>query len=201
MPEGAFAAVPRLRPVSVASGIRFVGAEAWQCCRQLRMVKMPVSVVSIADNAFRGCQLLTGVTVPGCLEFGCKVFFSTSTDAVWAWCPGHRLRKERAVRWWRKRTKAPKPTQAKPQARRPNLHHLVVFPLHWVKRVKQKLMAIMGLNSRKKRTTAQVCGQGKSPRRLQTDYPSRILVTSGHTTVWQNKVTLQVSCLAMLKRR
>ena len=58
----------------------------------------------------------------------------------------------------------------------------------------------MGLNSRKKRTAAQVCGQGKSPRRLQTDFPSRILVTSGHTTVWQNKVTLQVRCLAMLQR-
>ena len=48
-----------------ASGIRFVGAEAWQCCPQLRTVKMPVSVASIADNAFRGCQLLTSVTVPG----------------------------------------------------------------------------------------------------------------------------------------
>ena len=69
VPEGAFAAVPRLRHVSVASGIRFVGAEAWQCCRQLQTVKMPVSVVSIADNAFRGCQLLTSVTAPGCLEF------------------------------------------------------------------------------------------------------------------------------------
>ena len=56
VPEGAFAAAPRLRHVSVAPGIRVVGAEAWQNCRQLRIVKMPV--ISIADNAFRGCQLL-----------------------------------------------------------------------------------------------------------------------------------------------
>ena len=31
VPDGAFAAVPRLRHVSVEAGIR-VGAEAWQCC-------------------------------------------------------------------------------------------------------------------------------------------------------------------------
>ena len=90
--------------------------------------------------------------------------------------------------------------QQTPQARRPNLHHPVVFPLHWVKRVKQKLMAIKGLNSRKTRTTAQVCGQGKSSRGFKRTV-SRILVTSSHTTVRQNKVTLQVGCLAMLKRR
>ena len=66
VPEGAFAGVPRLRHVSVESGIRLIGAEAWQNCRQLRIVKLPATVVGISD------------------------FFSTSTDAVWAWCPGHR---------------------------------------------------------------------------------------------------------------
>ena len=40
----------------------------------------------------------------------------------------------------------------------------------------------------------------KAPRRLQTDFPYQVLVTSGHTTVWQNKVTLQVRCLAMLQQ-
>ena len=58
VPEGAFAAVPRLRHVSIEAGIRVVGAEAWQCCRQLRIVRMPASVVRMADNTFRGCQLL-----------------------------------------------------------------------------------------------------------------------------------------------
>ena len=37
VPEWAFAGVPRLRHVSVESGIRLIGAEAWQGCRQLRI--------------------------------------------------------------------------------------------------------------------------------------------------------------------
>ena len=44
VPDGAFTAVPRLRHVSIEAGIRVVGAEAWQCCQQLRIVKMPASV-------------------------------------------------------------------------------------------------------------------------------------------------------------
>ena len=59
VPEGAFAGVPRLRHVSVESGIRLIGAEAWQNCRQLRIVKLPATVVSISDNVFRDCKLLT----------------------------------------------------------------------------------------------------------------------------------------------
>ena len=99
------------------------------------------------------------------------------------------------------RNKDPK-TNPKPntQARRPKLHHLVVFPLHWVKHVKQKLVAINGPEFSKEKDGSASCVHGKPPRRLQTDFPSRILVTSGHTTVWQNKVTLQVRCLAMLQR-
>ena len=59
VPEGAFAGVPRLRHVSV--GIRFIEAEAWQNCRQLRIVKLPATVVSISDNVFRDCKLLNSV--------------------------------------------------------------------------------------------------------------------------------------------
>ena len=47
IPEGAFAGVPRIRHVSIEPGVRFV-----------RIVRMPATVVRIADNAFRGCQLL-----------------------------------------------------------------------------------------------------------------------------------------------
>ena len=43
VPEGAFAGVPRLRHVSIEPGIRFIGAEAWQYCRQLRIVRMPAT--------------------------------------------------------------------------------------------------------------------------------------------------------------
>ena len=56
VPEWAFAGVPRLRHVSVESGIRLIGAEAWQNCRQLRIVKLPATVVGISDNAFRDCN-------------------------------------------------------------------------------------------------------------------------------------------------
>ena len=44
VPEAAFAGVPCLRHVSVESGIRLIGAEAWQNCRQLRIVKLPATV-------------------------------------------------------------------------------------------------------------------------------------------------------------
>ena len=67
VPEGAFTGVPRLRHVSVESGIR-------HSCRQLRIVKLPSTVVSISDNAFRVCKLLNSVTAPGCREFGYKAF-------------------------------------------------------------------------------------------------------------------------------
>ena len=74
VPEGAFAGVPRMRHVSVESGIRLIEAEAWQNCRQLRIVKLPATVVGISDNAFRDCKLLNSVSAPGCREFGYKAF-------------------------------------------------------------------------------------------------------------------------------
>ena len=52
------------------------------------------------------------------------------------------------------------PNQPKPntKARRPKLHHLVVFPLHWVKRVKRRLVAITGPEfSREKGRQRKLC--------------------------------------------
>ena len=40
---------------------------------------MPASVVRIADNTFRGCQLLNSVTAPGCVESGYKAFAECSS--------------------------------------------------------------------------------------------------------------------------
>ena len=74
VPEGAFAGVPRLRHVSVEPGTRLIGAEAWQNCRQLRIVKLPATVVGISDNAFRDCKQLNSVSAPGCRDFGSKAF-------------------------------------------------------------------------------------------------------------------------------
>ena len=71
VPEGAFAGVPRLRHVSAESGIRLIGAEAWQNCRQLRIVKLLATVVGISV-VFRDYKLLNSVLAPGCRDFGQK---------------------------------------------------------------------------------------------------------------------------------
>ena len=98
VPEGAFAGVPRLRHVSVESGIRLIGAEAWQNCRQLRIVKLPATVVGISDNAFRYCKLLNSVSAPGCPEFGYKAF-AECCSLQWV-CAS-----ERAANWFSSETK------------------------------------------------------------------------------------------------
>ena len=59
-----------------------VGAQAWQCCRHLRVVKMPSTVVRIEENAFRGCHLLNSITVPGCMEFGYKAFLCSGSTPM-----------------------------------------------------------------------------------------------------------------------
>ena len=63
---------PIWRHVSVESGIRLIRAEAWQNCRQLRIVKLPATVVGISNNVFRDCKLLNSVLAPGCRAFGIK---------------------------------------------------------------------------------------------------------------------------------
>ena len=59
-----------------------------------------------------------------------------------------------------KGTKPPKPNTS-PQAETP--HHLAVFPLHWVKHVKRKLVAKNGPEFSKKRTAAQAVFMESSP--------------------------------------
>ena len=98
VPEGAFAGVPRLRHVSVEPGIRLIGAEAWQNCRQLRIVKLPATVVGISDNAFRNCKLLNSVSAPGCREFGYKAF-AECCSLQWVYAS------EGAANWFSSETK------------------------------------------------------------------------------------------------
>ena len=78
VPEGAFAGAPRPRHASVESGIRLIGPEAWHSCRQLRIVKLPSTVVSISDNAFRSCELLNSVAAPGCRDLAIKPLMSAA---------------------------------------------------------------------------------------------------------------------------
>ena len=58
----------------MTTGIRHVGAAAWQACQQLQIVKLPPSVISLAEGAFLGCYVLREVVAPGCIRYGPRVF-------------------------------------------------------------------------------------------------------------------------------
>ena len=73
VPDRAFYAAPSLRHVEVTTGTRHVGAAAWQACQQLQIVKLPPSVISLAEEAFLGCYVLREVVAPGCIRYG-RVF-------------------------------------------------------------------------------------------------------------------------------
>ena len=63
-----------IRHVLVDAGIHTIGASAWQSCQQLQIVKLPPSVVCLKDGAFQGCYALMDILVPGCIQFGRRVF-------------------------------------------------------------------------------------------------------------------------------
>ena len=73
--DRAFYAAPSIRHVEVATGIQHTGIAAWQSCQQLQIVKLPSSVVSLAEGTFMGCYVLRkvahqGVSIAdrGCLQ-------------------------------------------------------------------------------------------------------------------------------------
>ena len=51
-----------------------VGVLAWRNCRQLRIVKLPATVVRFEESSFQGCYLLGSVDAPGCVDFGYRAF-------------------------------------------------------------------------------------------------------------------------------
>ena len=63
-----------IRHVEVATGIQHIGIGAWQSCQQLQIVKLPSSVVSLAEGTFMGCYVLRKVAAPGCVHYGQRVF-------------------------------------------------------------------------------------------------------------------------------
>ena len=71
--DRAFHAALLLRHVDVAMGIQHVGFAAWQSCQQLQIVKLPPSVISLAEGTFQGCYVLREVAAPGCVQYsqGC----------------------------------------------------------------------------------------------------------------------------------
>ena len=74
IPDSAFYAVPRLRHVLAEEGLHTVGVLAWKHCRQLRIVKLLVTVVRICESSFQGCYLLGSVDAPGCVDLGYRAF-------------------------------------------------------------------------------------------------------------------------------
>lgn len=72
--DRAFYAAPTLRHVEVATGTQHIGFAAWQGCPQLQIVRLPLSVVCLADGAFQSCYALREITAPGCIRFNRKVF-------------------------------------------------------------------------------------------------------------------------------
>ena len=72
--DRAFYAAPSIRHVEVATGIQHIGIAAWQSCQQLQIVKLPPSVISLAEGTFMGCYVLREVAAPGCVQYGQRVF-------------------------------------------------------------------------------------------------------------------------------
>ena len=70
--DRAFYAAPAIRHVEVATGIQHVGIAAWQSCQQLQIVKLPPSVISLAEGTFLGCYMLREPIRP---EGVCRVLF------------------------------------------------------------------------------------------------------------------------------
>ena len=74
IPPQAFSFHTEVRHVLVEPGMRIVGEAAWRSCRQLQVVHLPDTVVSLLHGAFRCCRALRVVIASGCQHFGPKVF-------------------------------------------------------------------------------------------------------------------------------
>ena len=74
IPPQAFSFHTEVRHVQVEPGMRIVGEAAWRSCRQLQVVHLPDTVVSLVHGAFSRCRALRVVIAPGCQHFGPKVF-------------------------------------------------------------------------------------------------------------------------------
>ena len=73
---------------------------AWRSCRQLQVVHLPDTVVSLLHGAFSRCRVLRAVTAPGCQHFGTKVFEEccSLTQIGVTQCPGNFLAPQAQLR-------------------------------------------------------------------------------------------------------
>ena len=96
----AFSFCTGIRHALVESGVKIVGEAAWMSCRQLQIVHLPDTVVSLLHGAFSWCQILRVVFAPGCKHFGTKVFEEcrSLTRVGTAQCPSNRLAPQAQLR-------------------------------------------------------------------------------------------------------
>ena len=70
----AFHSTTRVRHACLDVGFSAISPQAWRYCHSLRIVKLPDTVVTLGYAAFQGCYSLQVAEMPGCVEFGVRVF-------------------------------------------------------------------------------------------------------------------------------
>ena len=100
IPPQAFSFHTEVRHVLVEPGMRIVGEAAWRSCRQLQVVHLPDTVVSLLHGAFSRCRVLRVVIAPNCQHFGAKVFEEccSLTQIGVTQCPGNILAPQAQLR-------------------------------------------------------------------------------------------------------
>ena len=70
----AFHSTMRVRHACLDGGFRIISPQARRYCHSLRIVKLPDTVVTLGYAVFQGCYSLQVAEMPGCVEFGFRVF-------------------------------------------------------------------------------------------------------------------------------
>ena len=70
----AFHSTTRVRHACLDVGFSAISPQAWRYCHALRIVKLPDTVVTLGYAAFQGRYSLQVAEMPGCVEFGVRVF-------------------------------------------------------------------------------------------------------------------------------
>ena len=70
----AFHSTTRVRHARLDAGFTAISPQGWRYCHSLRIVKLPDTVVTLGYAAFQGCYSLQVAEMPGCVEFGVRVF-------------------------------------------------------------------------------------------------------------------------------
>ena len=70
----AFHSTTRVRHACLDAGFTTISPQGWRYCHSLRIVKLPDTVVTLGYAVFQGCYSLQVAEMPGCVEFGVRVF-------------------------------------------------------------------------------------------------------------------------------